>query len=177
MASNLTGTRARSKRPAASHHFSIRSEPCLRCVECDAGRRAPSEPMTVRLALTLFGIGACAVGNAKSSRTFNQFARYPAELAAKSGQIQNGSLISQAWRNVVRALHPRHRVTSVVRFGARRRLSKPSAAAGYRSTRSAVYKLSIDEFLAWVRDIDHYGTGLRATRYQIYRQTDTRKAD
>ena len=38
------------------------------------------------------------------------------------------------------------------------------------------YKLSIEEFLAWERDMDRYGVpGLRATRYQIYRQTDTRK--
>ena len=37
------------------------------------------------------------------------------------------------------------------------------------------YKLSIEEFLAWERDMDRYGVpGLRATRYQIYRQTDTR---
>jgi hypothetical protein len=40
------------------------------------------------------------------------------------------------------------------------------------------YKLSIDEFLAWERDMDRYGVpGLRATRYQIYRQTDARKVD
>ena len=39
------------------------------------------------------------------------------------------------------------------------------------------YNLSVDEFLAWERDIDRYGVpGLRATRYQIYRQTDTRRA-
>jgi len=39
-----------------------------------------------------------------------------------------------------------------------------------------VYKLSIEEFLAWERDMDRYGVpGLRATRYQIYRQTDTQK--
>jgi len=39
------------------------------------------------------------------------------------------------------------------------------------------YKLSIEEFLAWERDMDRYGVpGLRATRYQIYRQTETRKA-
>jgi uncharacterized protein DUF1153 len=38
------------------------------------------------------------------------------------------------------------------------------------------YNLSIQEFLAWERDMDLYGVpGLRATRYQIYRQTDTRK--
>ena len=37
-----------------------------------------------------------------------------------------------------------------------------------------LYTLSVDEFLAWERDIDRYGMhGLRATRYQIYRDTDT----
>jgi hypothetical protein len=39
-----------------------------------------------------------------------------------------------------------------------------------------VYCLSIDEFLAWERDIDRNGIhGLRSTRYQIYRNTDIRK--
>ena len=39
------------------------------------------------------------------------------------------------------------------------------------------YRLSIEEFAAWERDYDRYGApGLRATRYQIYRQTETRKA-
>ena len=36
-----------------------------------------------------------------------------------------------------------------------------------------LYKLSVDEFLAWERDVDRYGVpGLRATRFQIYRDTD-----
>ena len=35
-----------------------------------------------------------------------------------------------------------------------------------------LYNLSVDEFLAWERDIDRYGVpGLRSTRYQIYRDT------
>src|SRR5947207_7781840 len=34
-----------------------------------------------------------------------------------------------------------------------------------------LYNLSIDEFLAWERDVDRYGVpGLRTTRYQIYRK-------
>jgi hypothetical protein len=38
------------------------------------------------------------------------------------------------------------------------------------------YKLSVDEFLAWERDIDRYGVpGLRTTRYQIYRNTQKRR--
>jgi hypothetical protein len=33
-----------------------------------------------------------------------------------------------------------------------------------------LYTLSVDEFLAWERDIDRFGVhGLRSTRYQIYR--------
>jgi hypothetical protein len=39
-----------------------------------------------------------------------------------------------------------------------------------------LYNLSIDEFLAWERDLDRNGVpGLRTTRYQIYRDTDARK--
>jgi Protein of unknown function (DUF1153) len=39
------------------------------------------------------------------------------------------------------------------------------------------YKLSIEEFLAWERAIDRYGVpGLRATRVQIYRDTDEARA-
>ncbi|MBV8774269.1 MAG: DUF1153 domain-containing protein [Deltaproteobacteria bacterium] len=37
------------------------------------------------------------------------------------------------------------------------------------------YRLSVDEFVAWERDYDRYGVpGLRTTRYQIYRQTETK---
>jgi len=40
-----------------------------------------------------------------------------------------------------------------------------------------LYKLSIDEFLAWERDLDRNGVaGLRTTRYQIYRDTEARRA-
>ena len=40
----------------------------------------------------------------------------------------------------------------------------------------SLYKLSVDELLAWERDIDRYGVpGLRATRYQIYRITEAHK--
>jgi hypothetical protein len=39
----------------------------------------------------------------------------------------------------------------------------------------ALYNISVDEFLAWERDIDRYGVpGLRVTRYQIYRDTEVR---
>ena len=40
-----------------------------------------------------------------------------------------------------------------------------------------LYNLSIDEFLAWERDMDRNGVpGLRSTRYQIYRDTDIRRS-
>src|SRR5262249_48043888 len=40
-----------------------------------------------------------------------------------------------------------------------------------------VYKLSVDEFRAWERNLDRYGIpGLRTTRYQIYRG-DERRAE
>ena len=39
------------------------------------------------------------------------------------------------------------------------------------------YALSVDEFVAWERDLDRYGVpGLRSTRYQIYRDTEARRA-
>ena len=39
-----------------------------------------------------------------------------------------------------------------------------------------LYSVSVDEFLAWERDIDRYGIhGLRTTRYQIYRDTDVQR--
>ncbi len=39
-----------------------------------------------------------------------------------------------------------------------------------------LYNLSVDEFLAWERDIDRHGMhGLRTTRYQIYRDTEAPK--
>ena len=38
------------------------------------------------------------------------------------------------------------------------------------------YALSVDELLAWERDMDRNGVpGLRSTRYQIYRDTEARR--
>jgi len=38
------------------------------------------------------------------------------------------------------------------------------------------YNLSVDEFVAWERDLERYGVpGLRSTRYQIYRETDAQR--
>ena len=40
-----------------------------------------------------------------------------------------------------------------------------------------LYNISVDEFLAWERDMDRHGIhGLRTTRYQIYRDTDAQRA-
>ena len=40
-----------------------------------------------------------------------------------------------------------------------------------------LYNISIDEFIAWERDLDRYGVhGLRTTRYQIYRKTEKKSA-
>ena len=40
-----------------------------------------------------------------------------------------------------------------------------------------LYSISIDEFLAWERDLDRNGIpGLRTTRYQIYRNTENKSA-
>jgi uncharacterized protein DUF1153 len=39
-----------------------------------------------------------------------------------------------------------------------------------------LYAISVDEFLAWERDVDRYGIhGLRTTRFQIYRDADNRQ--
>ena len=40
-----------------------------------------------------------------------------------------------------------------------------------------LYSISVDEFVAWERDLDRYGVpGLRTTRYQIYRDTQKKTA-
>ena len=69
---------------------------------------------------------------------------------------------------------------STNRWTVRRKAAIVEAVRSGRVSLDAIcqaYKLSIEEFLAWERDMDRYGVpGLRATRYQIYRQTETRKA-
>ena len=69
---------------------------------------------------------------------------------------------------------------SANRWTVRRKAAIVEAVRSGRVSLDAIcqaYKLSIEEFLAWERDMDRYGVpGLRATRYQIYRQTETRKA-
>ena len=40
----------------------------------------------------------------------------------------------------------------------------------------SLYSISVDEFLAWERDMDRNGVpGLRSTRFQIYRDTDKQR--
>ena len=66
------------------------------------------------------------------------------------------------------------------RWTVRRKAAIVKAVGGGRVSLNEVcrtYKLSIEEFLAWERDMDRYGVpGLRATRYQIYRQTDSKRS-
>src|SRR5207248_3720133 len=80
----------------------------------------------------------------------------------------------------------RHEGASGLCQRARRpRLGPPRARIGHHSVRGGwmpieeacrVYNISVDEFLAWERDIDRNGVpGLRSTRYQIYRDTDIRR--
>jgi Protein of unknown function (DUF1153) len=65
------------------------------------------------------------------------------------------------------------------RWTARRKASVIAAVrAGWLPVEDVcqLYNLSVDELLAWERDIDRNGVpGLRVTRYQIYRDTDARK--
>ena len=62
-------------------------------------------------------------------------------------------------------------LVSAGRFGERQLSSTLCTAAGYRSEEACeLHGISVEEFLAWARDLDRYGVpGLRATRYQIYR--------
>ena len=53
---------------------------------------------------------------------------------------------------------------------------KAAVVEAVRSSRASIeqicdrYQISVDEFLAWERDLDRHGiSGLRATRLQIYR--------
>jgi len=62
-------------------------------------------------------------------------------------------------------------------------LRKAAVVEAVRSARVSIaaicglYNLSVDEFVAWERDLDLHGIpGLRITRYQIYRDTAKRKA-
>jgi transposase-like protein len=66
------------------------------------------------------------------------------------------------------------------RWTVRRKAAIVKAVRGGRVSLDEIcraYKLSFEELLAWERDMNRDGApGLRATRYQIYRQTDKRKA-
>src|ERR1700731_749240 len=74
-------------------------------------------------------------------------------------------------------LRCRHRQAPLLRgsarnlsFGGRRCLSVADARGIGHS--DSLYRISVDEFLAWERDVDRYCVpGLRTTRYQIYRNT------
>lgn len=66
-----------------------------------------------------------------------------------------------------------------IRWTARRKATVVEAVPGGWVPLEEVcrqYHLSVDEFMAWERDIDRYGIpGRRTTRHQIYRQTDVRR--
>ena len=66
--------------------------------------------------------------------------------------------------------------TPTQRWTARRKATVIQAVRGGRvpiEEMCRVYNISMNEYLAWERDVDRYGVpGLRATRFQIYRDTD-----
>src|SRR5260370_41540359 len=82
--------------------------------------------------------------------------------------------------NRVDALGPRPRLPRLrQRWTVRRKAAVIEAIrSGWLRFEDAcrLYALSVDEFVAWERDIDRHGIhGLRATRLQIYRDTEEQK--
>jgi hypothetical protein len=61
------------------------------------------------------------------------------------------------------------------RWTVRRKAAVVEAVRGGRAPIEEIcdrYQISVDEFLAWERDLDLYGVpGLRTTRLQVYRAT------
>ena len=88
--------------------------------------------------------------------------------------VQNGFQESDTFHPVPELPKPRQRWT------VRRKAAVIEAVhGGWIPIEEAceLYSISVDEFLAWERDLDRYGVpGLRVTRYQIYRYTDKRAA-
>jgi hypothetical protein len=89
-------------------------------------------------------------------------------------EMRNDDPASDDWRDV---LDPLPKLPSPgERWTARRNGTVIEAVrGGWMPIEEAcrVYNISVDEFLAWERDIDRNGVpGLRSTRYQIYRDTD-----
>jgi len=70
--------------------------------------------------------------------------------------------------------------TDTNRWGPRRKAIVVAAVRlGVLSLQDACqrYQLSVEEFLAWQRALDRHGVpGLRTTRLQIYRDSDTRRS-
>ena len=63
------------------------------------------------------------------------------------------------------------------RWTVRRKAAVVEAVRGGWMPINEACALSVDEFLAWERDLDRYGEpGLRTTRYQIYRDTEKKSA-
>jgi hypothetical protein len=89
-------------------------------------------------------------------------------------ETRNDDPASDDWRDVLGPLP--ELPSSGERWTARRKAAVVEAVrGGWMPIEEAcrVYNISVDEFLAWERDIDRNGVpGLRSTRYQIYRDTD-----
>src|SRR3979411_1550118 len=88
-----------------------------------------------------------------------------------------GSSTNDAWAN---AFGPARKLPSPdQRWTVRRKAALIEAGGwGWLAIDEACqrYNLSVDEFVAWERDMDRYGIhGLRTTRYQIYRDTEARR--
>jgi hypothetical protein len=69
--------------------------------------------------------------------------------------------------------------TAGQRWTTRRKAAVVEAVRGGRVSIEEIcelYYISVDEFLAWERDMDRYGIpGLRATRLQVYRNTEPKR--
>lgn len=115
------------------------------------------------LAATVFLAGIIAVARAKKVGKITVQPEIPKDPLA-------GDDRADAWGQMPALPSPRQRWT------VRRKAAVIEAVRGGWLPIEEVrrlYDISVDEFLNWERDIDCYGVpGLRATRYQIYRDTE-----
>jgi hypothetical protein len=97
--------------------------------------------------------------------------------AASGGNMQINAADTENWTDLLQ-------VPELPRPGQRWTVRRKSAVVeavrgGWMPIDEAclLYNISVDEFLAWERDLDRYGVpGLRTTRYQIYRDTKKKSA-
>jgi hypothetical protein len=91
--------------------------------------------------------------------------------------MQFGTTHAENWTDVLK-------VPELPRYGQRWTVRRKAAVVeavrgGWIAIAEAceLYAISVDEFLAWKRDLDRHGVpGLRTTRYQIYRDTEKKSA-